>query len=393
MIKTLALIIGAAIGIAGLCNPSFAGDMLPTGPLSTRGRHIVDKAGDPVRIAAAAYWFANPRDDLPRIAAAGFNTVRVAMVNRRIDDDLRKIDEVVAAAARVGVRVIIDNHTNEGLNSPCWGQQANGMWYDSGPGTDGTDGCGVRGTVTRARWVADWVKVARRYKGNDTVIGYDLRNEPVLRGSGSSGVTWGDGNPLSDLRLAYQEAGDAIQAVDPDKLIICEGPINYGGNLAGVPGVKAPWGDLSTVKQYPVVLTVPQKVVYSVHDYPHETSGFMPDNGPAKVAMMDVTWGYIPAEDIAPVFVGEWAADMHHPTDKAWAETLIGYMNDPAHGPASSSYWMWGIDPSCQSCGIIDGHGRVRPDQRALWDQVLYRPPARPAQSAPCATCADGQKK
>jgi len=234
--------------------------------------------------------------------------------------------------------------------------------------------------------------VAHRYKDDNTVIGYDLRNEPLLSGGGPNGVTWGDGNPLRDLRLAYQEAGNAIHAVDPSKLIICEGPINYAGNLAGIPGVKAPWGDLSTIRQHPVELTIPHKVVYSVHDYPYETSGFRPDSGPAKVAMMDATWGYIPANDIAPVFVGEWAADMRHPNDKAWAETLIDYVNDPAHGPAHSSYWMWGIDPNCHSCGIIDVHGKVRPEQKALWSRVLYRRPGPSAPANDCETCADSER-
>ena len=44
--------------------------------------------------------------------------------------------------------------------------------------------------------------LARRYLGNDTVIGFDLHNEP--HGS----ATWGDNNTATDWRLAAERAGE-----------------------------------------------------------------------------------------------------------------------------------------------------------------------------------------
>jgi hypothetical protein len=68
------------------------------------------------------------------------------------------------------------------------------------------------------------------------VIGYDLRNEPQ---SWPGSCTWGDGSD-TDIRLMYEQVGNAILAIDPDKLIICEGTQNYQSSFANVG--PAPWG-------------------------------------------------------------------------------------------------------------------------------------------------------
>lgn len=44
--------------------------------------------------------------------------------------------------------------------------------------------------------------------------------------------TWGDGS-TNDIRAMYQRVGDAIHAIDPNPLIICEGPQNYDGSFNG----------------------------------------------------------------------------------------------------------------------------------------------------------------
>ena len=82
------------------------------------------------------------------------------------------------------------------------------------------------------------------------VIGADLWNEPKMKAS------WGY-NPETDWNLAAERVGTAIQNVNPDWLIFVEGiGVDYwwGGNLQGV-------------KTHPVRLPIPNKVVYSVHEY------------------------------------------------------------------------------------------------------------------------------
>ncbi|MGE0222567.1 MAG: glycoside hydrolase family 5 protein, partial [Acetobacteraceae bacterium] len=274
--------------------PGFAAasPMLPEGYLSTRGSQIVDERGRPVRINAVGWNQIGP--DIPEnvagIRRAGFNTIRVSWVNESLDHDLAVLDRIVAAARQHGLKVIIDNHTNNVGRGPQdnWGaQQKNGLWYDKGGASDGTDGGGNVGKTTDAKFLADWVVVARHYAGNTTVIGYDLRNEPLAYPGMS---TWGDGSNR-DLRAMYERVGKAIQAVDPGKLIICEGPQNYTTSFAGKR--PAPWGDLTLVLTKPVVLTVPNKVVYSIHDYPYYVARFRPDSGADKVRMMNASWGYL----------------------------------------------------------------------------------------------------
>ena len=168
---------------------------------------------------------------------------------------LQVFQKVVAHAGKIGLKVIFDHHTNEGSG----GQQPNGLWIDKGPGTDGTDGAGVQGTVDAARFQADWVRFAKTFAGNSTVVGFDLDNEPLAQRA-----TWGGGGP-GDIHQMYTDVGNAIQAVNPGALIIAEGLITATGN--GYPQL------LTGAKDNPVVLGTPNKVVYSVHDYPAEIGG------------------------------------------------------------------------------------------------------------------------
>jgi aryl-phospho-beta-D-glucosidase BglC (GH1 family) len=48
-----------------------------------------------------------------------------------------------------------------------------------GGASDGTDGCNDPGHTTQASYQRDWVSIASRYAGSNTVIGYDLWNEPL----------------------------------------------------------------------------------------------------------------------------------------------------------------------------------------------------------------------
>lgn len=355
------------------------------GALSTRGNQIVDDAGNAVRLACVGWneIGAGPMQSFDENVAAmkdaGFTCIRVSWVNARMSEDLQTIDQVVASAAKVGLRVVLDNHTNEPGHSDedNWGaQQKNGLWYDQGGASDGTDGGGNAGTVTDAKFLSDWVAVAQHYAGNRTVIGFDLRNEPLAYPGAS---TWGDGDPNHDIRLMYQRVGNAVLAVDPGKLVICEGPQNYSGSFADTG--PAPWGDLSVAAKYPVVLSVPNKVVYSIHDYPKEIAGYMPDNGAAKVAQMNAAWGYLVTQKIAPVWIGEMGSSMKDATDQAWADTLVDYVNGnlgalggPTFGPGEkgigTDWWAWGDLAGQLPEGTQNGDGTLRAAQYAVYSRV-----------------------
>jgi aryl-phospho-beta-D-glucosidase BglC (GH1 family) len=392
------------------------GYLLPTGYLSTKGSQIVDSKGEPVRIASIGWpgtdgpagsalqglWATGYKTILGSIKQDGFNTVRVAWSNvswpvqpantpklGTVDwsknPDLKGLttlqifQKVVDYAWQIGLKIIFDHHTNDGGG----GQQPNGLWIDKGPGTDGTDGAGHVGTVDAAKFKQDWLIFAKTFAGNSTVIGFDIDNEPTSVGN----INWGQGGP-TDILAMYQDVGNAIQALNPDVLIIMEPPQEYKAPEASLgmdPNVSAPEGDLTAVENKPLVLSVPNKVVYSVHEYPTEITDWPTDSGPGYITQMNKTWGYLVTRNIAPVWIGEMGSSMTSANSKAWAATLLPYMNGQCadqggprftanQQPVGGSWWVVGMQPD-EPDGIQTawGLGNYRPEQQVITDQLLFR--------------------
>ncbi len=403
------------------------GYLLPSGYLHTRGNQIVDDNNIPVRIDAVGWWGANAaggalqglantsyRTLMNDAKADGFNTLRIAwgdstlnqipqsgQINYSQNSNLRGLSnlqifqKVVAYAGQIGLRVIFDHHDNDGQA----GQQANGLWFDSGPGSDGTDGRGTTGTVTAQQFQRDWVALASTFKGNSTVIGYDLDNEPTSVGH----INWGQGGP-TDIQAMYSIVGSAVEAADPGALIIAEGPQEYGAPRRGSgmdPNVAAPEGNLTGVKTKPVRITVDgqaviNEVVYSVHEYPYGISGVRPDSGPVAIQRMNRAWGFVETDNIAPVWVGEMGSSLDGTNDgnpesvageQAWANTMIGYFDgqDGAQGGPTFSGdqqgigtgWWW-LGSGGSPDGILTRYGGSTPSfniaQQAVTDQLVFVP-------------------
>ncbi len=403
------------------------GYLLPSGYLSTSGNQIIDANGNSVRIdsvgwagadgAGGSLWgltntsYQNLMDSAK---TDGFNTLRIAWSDVDLNavpqpgnidysqnpdlqglTNLQIFQKVVAYASQLGLKVIFDHHTDDGHG----GQQPNGLWIDSGPGTDGTDGSGNSGTVDAAKFQQDWVQLASTFKGNSTVIGYDLDNEPTSVGN----INWGQGGP-TDIQAMYSTVGSAVEAADPGALIIAEGPQEYGGAPAGSgmnPNVVAPEGDLTGVATDPVRITVngqavTNKVVYSVHEYPYAVSGWQQDSGSAAISRMNAAWGYLETQNIAPVWIGEMGASLDGNNDgnsesvageQTWANTIIGYVNgqDGAQGGPTFSgnqqgigtdWWALGEDAG-QPDGIqsyLGAPGNYRAAQQAVTNQLVFVP-------------------
>ena len=200
--------------------------------------------------------------------------------------------------------------------------------------------------------------------------------------------TWepGNRNPEHNIRWMCERAGNAILAIDPDKLIICEGPLNSQRSFAD-PRTPAPWGDLTLAARYPVNLSNPHKLVYSVHDYLTDIGGYSPDSGPVKIAQMNTVWGYLVRDGIAPVWIGEMGANMTTQAQRQWAQTLIAYANGQlgvAGGPMFEAgeqgigidWWFAGHDPHGNPSGLFDATGQINPAQQATWLQS--EPQAQP---------------
>jgi endoglucanase len=422
------------------------GYLLPAGYLSTDGSQIVDQSGNPVRIDAVGWngtdgaagsalsglFATSYQNIIASMKADGFNTIRIPWSDVSLNavpaageidfsqnPDLQGLttlqiyQKVVAYAGQIGMKVIFDHHTDDGGANGWGGQQANGLWFDSGPGSNGTDGDGHTGTVTAAQFEQDTLTLAKTFSGNSTVVGFDLDNEPTPGPSGTNGINWGQGGP-DDIQAMYTAVGNAVEAADPGALIIAEGILEYSNPPTGSgldSGVVAPEGDLTGVATDPVTLNVPDKVVYSVHEYPNEIGdidGVTSDTGAEAIDRMNADWGYLISQNIAPVWIGELGADMTSTDAKNWAATLIPYLNgqDGAEGgptftgdqqPISTDWWLAGD----QTGDIPDGTqsawgppGNYRPEVQAITDQLVYVPhtpdapasgpaPSDPAPSAP----------
>jgi len=291
-------------------------------------------------------WARNWQDMLNQMAQAGFNTLRLPFtdklfdpaskpqaINYQLNPDLKGLqglalmDRIIQGASHVGLKVILDRH------DPFAGQRP-GLWY--------TD------QVSQARWIQDWVMLAKHYRGNDTIIGADLDNEP------HSPATWGDGNPSTDWRLAAEKAGNAILAANLDWLILVEGIDVYQGDSYW-------WGgNLEGVRQFPVQLSRPDKLVYSAHDYGpsvYNESWFQVPN-PADLAqtlpgIWQKHWAYLQEEGIAPVFMGEFGGpSMGRDAEGVWQLTLITFLKT---NHISYAYWAWNAD-SGDTGGILNGN-------------------------------------
>ena len=263
----------ASAAIPGAAQPAAGG--AGAGDWHTSGNQILDAAGNPVRIAGINWYGFETPDEVAHglwaqdyhtiindIKSLGYNTIRIPFSNQMVEDpivpqnlsfyngtgpintdlkglnSLQILDKIIAYAGQAGLKVILDDHRSEAGESA----EANGLWYTS--------------TYTSQDWVNDWVTLAKRYAGNPTVVGFDLRNEPHTPAGDSyaQGATWGTGDPGTDVRLAYEQAGNAILAADPGALIFCEG-VSENPDSSG--GFDSTWwgGDLAEAGQFPVVLT------------------------------------------------------------------------------------------------------------------------------------------
>ena len=114
------------------------------------------------------------------------------------------LDRVVGWAAAAGLYVIPDLHAAPG------GQT--GINHDDGPGYP------LMFYVPRDRdlTVKLWRAVAQRYRGNPTILGYDILNEPI--------APYHDVATLNArLEPFYKRATAAIREVDPERIVILAG--------------------------------------------------------------------------------------------------------------------------------------------------------------------------
>lgn len=152
------------------------------------------------------------RADVDRIAAEGFDHVRLPINSRVLMDEVGSfleegfalVDACVGWCHDAGLHVVLDLHGAPG------GQT--GTNIDDSP----------RGRPElftdpryRALTVRLWTEIARRYAGDETVAAYDLLNEPLPDEHATQ--------HQDDLVALYLELTAAVRAVDPQHLLMYEG--------------------------------------------------------------------------------------------------------------------------------------------------------------------------
>ena len=329
------------------------------GFLHVEGRRLVDDNGAEARLTGVNWfgfetnnqaphgiWARDYRSVMHQIADLGFNTVRIPWSNAIMRDDaaavsvntygidpydnaeplnegldgkspLEILDLIIEAAGEYRLKVMLDNHSRE----PD-GYMNETLWY-------------ISGAFSEEQWIADWIDLAERYNGDTTVVAFDLNNEP------HDEATWGTGNSATDWNLAAQKCGNAILAVNPNVLIVVEGveDVNGDGYWWG--------GNLRGVRQHPIELIIPEKLVYSAHEYGPEVfqqDWFLAGGFPGNMAgIWDANFGFIMDDETGHVFIGEFGIRDRGAYDgKAgvWFDTFLEYLGD------TYSWTFWSLNPN-----------------------------------------------
>lgn len=349
--------------------------------LSTKGNQIVSDKGTPVRIQGVSWfgfestnmvphglWTRSYQSMMDQMKSLGFNTIRIPFCNQMFDANARPnsindyenpdlaglssleiLDKIVQYADKIGLWIILDHHRSDA----GMGALNNGLWH--------TD------AYPESRFIQDWQMLALRYRNNPSVIGADLHNEPHFAAS------WGTKDRTTDWHAAAERTGNAILEVNSDWLIIVEGVEIYqsknywwGGNLMGV-------------KNNPVVLNVPNKLVYSPHDYPnsiYNQAWFNDANYPDNLfEHFRNAWGYIFETNTAPIIIGEFGSKFTDPKDAQWMEMITTYMNGDFNGTGQSglskrkvgvSWVWWSWNPNSGDTGGVLLDDWRTPDQTKL---------------------------
>jgi endoglucanase len=306
-------------------------------------------------------WARNWQDMLDQIKSSGYNVIRLPFSNAMLKKNvmpsgidyqknpdldgltsLQVMDKIIRGANERGIKVILDNHRATAGGGP----ESNGLWYTS--------------EYTETDWILDWKKLARRYKYIPAVIAVDLRNEPY-------NACWGCGDLSRDWRLAAEKAGNAILSINPNLLIIVEGVAVYNEQYTW-------WGaNLIGAKEFPVRLNVPNRLVYSAHEYAetvYPQAWFSDANYPNNLpAVWDKYWGYLIKENIAPVLVGEFGTKYQTQKDKQWLMEFKEYIKQN-----KLSWTFWSLNPDSGDTGglLLDDWTGIHMLKQNILQEIQY---------------------
>ncbi len=394
--------------------------------LHVEGTNIVDKYGNKVWITGANWFGFNCRErmlldsyhsnivaDIEMVADKGINVVRMPIATDLLyawskgeypastdtsynNADLAGLNSfqlfnfMLENFKRVGIKVILDVHSAETDNMG----HTYPLWYN--------------GTITEDVFKAAWVWAADHYKNDDTIIGFDLKNEPhtntgTLKMKSQSAI-WDDSTHANNWKRVAQETALAIMKVHPNALIFVEGVEMYpkDGLWDDESFDTSPWtgtndyygnwwgGNLRGVKDHPINLGAYQKqLVYSPHDYGpmvYEQDWFKGDfptcdDATAKKILYDKcwkdNWAYIMENGTAPLLIGEWGGltegeDKLLEANKKYLRCMRDYILENKY-KLHHTFWCINIDSADTGGLLTRGEGTAFPGGRDLkWNDNKY---------------------
>lgn len=289
---------------------------------------------------------------------------------------------IVGYCKEYGLKIMMDAHSPHSDNSGhSWE-----LWYGKG------------GVDTKA-WIDSWVWLAKQFKNDDTILAFDLENEPHgKRGYDDACpeqmARWDDTTLENNWKHAAETCGKAILDVNPNLLIMVEGIEQYPKteknytfetpDVWGASGDASPWygawwgGNLRGVKDYPINFgsdDLNDQLVYSPHDYgPSVYNQTWFDKDFTTQTLLDDywydTWAYIDDQHIAPLLIGEWGGHMDGGKNQHWMELLRDYMVEN-----HINHTFWCINPNSGDTGGLIGNDWATwdKDKYALFEESLWQ--------------------
>lgn len=297
-------------------------------------------------------------------------------------------DIIMQKMKKYGIKVMVDVHSPAAHNS---GHNYN-LWYYDASAADADNmavGAYSGEQITWDMWKDSITWLADKYKNDDTLIGYDLKNEPHGK-RGYNGTTcptdiakWDDSTDLNNWAYSATECANAILDVNPNALIFVEGVEQYPKTEKGytydtadiwqAPADVSPWygawwgGNLRGVRDYPIQPdSGTSQIVYSPHDYgPSVYNQTWFDKDFTEQTLLDDywydTWAYINAENIAPLLIGEWGGHMDGGKNEKWMTLLRDYMINH-----HINHTFWGLNPNSGDTGGLLSYDFM------TWDTEKY---------------------
>ncbi|NLT10241.1 MAG: glycoside hydrolase family 5 protein [Ruminococcus sp.] len=365
--------------------------------------------GDPLPVSSVQASYSPPKDVIGEdgtVTPAGkygdINRDFVLEDGKTLKNSMEIFDIIMKKCKQHGVKALIDVHSpashNSGHNYALW-------YYEPT-----ADDCGGMATghfsekqITWDDWIESLTWLAEKYSNDDTILAYDLKNEPhgkrMYDGTTcpANMAKWDNSTDKNNWRYSAEECAKSILAVNPHALILVEGieqspMINKGytwddpDKFNPQPGEEkwygAWWGgNLRGVKDYPVLPSSSQ-IVYSPHDYGpsvYNQSWFHlledPTGGAFNTqSLLDEywydTWAYINDKDIAPLLIGEWGGHMNDKANLKWMTLLRDYMIDH-----HINHTFWCINPnSGDTGGLLDStFMNWDADKYGLFEESLWQ--------------------